>query len=174
MTLGPTAIYDIEVQLLECIRLKLIEFGLPVPCKICVTPGEIVWDVCTNEGQLMASTVSVYYSNVFPLDDSQDATTSTVCAPGLTTADITISLMRCAPTVKGNPPRPPSCDELSSVSLGITQDSYAMRMGLLCCLNDMRNNYQIVDYRLGAATVTGPEGGCIGNTISLFVGVTNG
>lgn len=163
-------VYDLELQLITCIEDQLTAIGQPLPCISCIVPGEIVWDECNNGGQLILSTQDMYYSTVFPIDNSQDVVISTVCGPGIATATIIASLMRCAPKVTGNPPRPPTCQQLSETSIGIGRDSYAMRTGILCCLTSMRKNYEIIDFRMGRTTVAGPEGGCVGNIMTLYVG----
>lgn len=173
MPIGADAVYDFEVDILECIRLKLIELNLPTPCVICVTPGETVWDDCGNGGQLIASTVETYYSNTFPSDIAEDTTANTTCGPGMVVARISISLMRCMPTVSGNPPRPPSCATMSAVALLLTRDSYALRSGVLCCLNTFKTAFDIVDFRMGGTSVEGPEGGCVGNELTILVAFAN-
>lgn len=164
---GPSATVDIAEELLECIRLKLVEYDLPLPCRICVVPGEIVYDNCSDGGQLYATIVDSYYSNVFPIDVSTDVTFSSSCAPGMAAANITFSLIRCAPGPKGNPPRPPTCEEYRASALSIGKDNYAMRAGVLCCLADMKRTRQIVDFRMGRAVTAGPEGGCVGTVMTL-------
>lgn len=169
MPIGANAIYDFEVDILECIRLKLIELGQPIPCRICVSPGETVWDDCGNGGQLIATTLNTYYSDVFPADVSEDITASTICGPGMVVARISISLMRCVPTVKGTPPTAPTCEELAEVALLLNRDSYAMRNGILCCLSEQKRVFEIIDFRMGSTNAEGPEGGCVGNEITILV-----
>lgn len=173
MPTGPGATVAIAQELLECIRLKLVEYELELPCRICVVPGEIVYDNCGAGGQLYASIVDSYYSNVFPIDVANDITFSSSCAPGMAAANITFSLMRCAPGVKGNPPKPPTCDEYEAAALAIGKDNYAMRAGLLCCLADMKRTREIIDFRMGRATTAGPEGGCVGTVMTLTLAFIN-
>lgn len=169
-----TIVYDTAAALLECARLGLEEWELPAPCRVCVVPGEIAWDSCENGGQLAISRNRVYYSNVFPTEITQDTVVPAACGPGIVVADYTLSLVRCAPQPKGNPPRPPTCDALSDVALLLDRDAYALRSALLCCLRDLRNDRTIIEWRLGSTQSVGPNGGCVGNTLQILVGYTNG
>jgi len=171
-----STVYTIAAELLECARLSLSDGGQPDPCRVCVVPGEIVWDQCANGGQLILGINQVYYSNAFPLELTGEAagTVNPLCGPAYAVADYTLSLMRCAPIPTGNPPRSPSCEALSASAQEIVLDSFYLRNGLLCCLRDMQKDLSIVDYRMSAATVDGPLGDCVGSEISLLVGLTHG
>lgn len=172
---GPiTAVFDLAEDLLECAQQGLIDNDLEEPCRVCVVPGEIVWDTCANGGQLVISSPRVYYSNVFPTELAQDSTIPSNCGPGVVVGEYTLSLMRCAPLPKGNPPKGPSCAELRASALQINQDGFALRTSLLCCLAAMRRQNIILEYRLSGSTVIGPEGGCVGNEITILVGLQNG
>lgn len=166
-------IYDTAVDLLDCALTGIIDAGLPIPCRVCVVPGEIVWDECGDGGQLEISVSSVFYSTTFPTDTSTDTTNPGVCGPGIAVAALTLSLMRCAPMPKGPVLKAPTCEALSETALLISRDSFALRTSLLCCLKELKNTNMILEYSMGAATVDGPQGGCVGNSISMFVGFAN-
>lgn len=174
--MAASTVYTIAADLLECAQLSLSEGGQPDPCRICVVPGEISWDQCANGGQLIMGINRVYYSNSFPLELTGETAgaTNPLCGPAMVVADYTLSLMRCAPTVTGNPPRFPTCAALDEVAQLVALDSFYMRNGILCCLRDMQRALTIVDYRMTAATVNGPLGDCVGNELSLLVAVTHG
>lgn len=171
-----TTAYTIAAQLLECARLELEEGGQAAPCRIGVTVGEIAWDSCANGGQLMMGINRVYYSNTFPLELTGETTgqSNPLCGPAMVVIDLTLSLMRCAPGMTGNPPRAPTVAQLGAVAQEIAQDSFYMRNGLLCCLRELQKAYTIVDYRVAAANVDGPLGDCVGNEVNVLVGVTHG
>lgn len=168
-------VFNTAVELLECARVGLEDYGLQAPCRVCVVPGEIVFDTCANGGQLVISTSEIYYANVFPIRITQDTSVPTPCGPGIVVADFTLSLMRCAPGPgKGNPPPPPTCEALQASALEINRDSFVLRSAVMCCLSELKNDRTLIDYRLGGSLVTGPEGGCVGNTVQILVGFTNG
>lgn len=168
-------IFNVSFNLLDCVFDGIIEAGLPEPCRVCVVPGEIAWDECGDGGQLEISTTSVFYSNIFPTDTSQDITVgSGGCGPGIPVASMTLSLMRCAPLPTGVTSKAPSCAALQETALLVGRDNYVIRNSLLCCLKDLKANSTIVDYRLGPVTIDGPEGGCVGNSVVLFIGLANG
>lgn len=156
--------------LLECALEGITEAGLPVPCRVCVVPGEIAWDDCSEGGQLAMSISSMFYSSLFPVDTSTDTTSGGVCGPGIAVAAMTLSLMRCAPIPDGLSQRAPTCAALRESAFLVARDSYWLRRSVLCCLKDLKAESSIVDYRVGAATVDGPAGGCVGNSLALFVG----
>lgn len=167
-------IFNTASVLLDCALDGIVTAGLPIPCRICVVPGGIAWDDCGNGGQLEISISSVYYSDLFPSDTSGDTLSVGVCGPGIAVAAMTLSLMRCAPMPSGLSAKAPSCAELTDTAQLIAQDSYALRTSLLCCLKALKNTHTVLDYRMGPATVDGPEGGCVGNSIALTVGFPNG
>lgn len=171
-----TTVYTIAAELLECARVALDEGGQPDPCRICVVPGEISWDQCANGGQLIMGINRVYYSNSFPLEltGENSGATNPLCGPAMVVADLTLSLMRCAPGPTGNPPRFPTCAALDAVAQLVALDSFYLRSGILCCLRDLQKAYTIVDYRVAAANVDGPIGDCVGNELSILVAVTHG
>lgn len=174
--MAATTVYDIASRLLECARVSLFDGGQPDPCRICVTAGEISWDQCANGGQLVLGINRVYYSNTFPLELTGETVgpNSPSCSPGMAVVDYTLSLMRCAPVSLGNPPRAPTCEELDRVAREVSLDSYYLRSGLLCCLEDLEKTYVIIDHRMSAANVDGPLGDCVGNSISILVALAHG
>lgn len=169
--------YTIASQLLECALSSIEGAGLPHPCRVCVTAGEITWDQCSGGGQLIMGINRIYYSNTFPLELTGESTgaTNPVCGPAMAVVDLTLSLMRCAPPIQpGNPPRPPTCAAMDASAREIVLDSYYMRKGVLCCLRDLQRSLVATDYRISAANIDGPLGDCVGNELSILVGMIDG
>lgn len=171
-----TLFHDVAVELLECARLSLEENGLPAPCRVCVVPGLIAWDDCSAGGQLVIAMTDTYYATTFPADATEDTSAVLACTPGFPVAVYTMSLMRCAPApvVAGPTVRAPVCADLQAAALLLSQDSYALRSALICCLSNLQREGVLVDGRLGRLTVVGPEGGCVGVELQIYVGAANG
>lgn len=164
-------IFNVSKNLLECILAALEDAGLPIPCRVCVVPGEIAWDDCQG-GQLVVSTTREFQSETFPLEAFERGVNSSCGLPYLV-AELTFNLLRCAPIPKGLSTSVP-CEELEETALLLHKDAYWMRQALSCCLRDMKINYTILDYVVGATTRVGPEGACVGNETTVLVGFVNG
>lgn len=166
-------IHDTAQALLNCAYEGILEAGLPTPCRICVVPGQIAWDDCSDGGQLEIALDSVFYSTDFPQDTTVDTAVNSACGPGIVVASMTLSLMRCAPMPAGLTARAPTCEALEEAALLVARDNYVLRTSLLCCLKQLRDERIIVDSRLNAMTVGGPQGGCVGNSVVIFIGFAN-
>jgi hypothetical protein len=83
-------------------------------------------------------------------------------APMVTAIDLTITLYRCVPlpTDQGCPPSP---EDLAASALQLHADLLAIQRGIQCCFAgtdvSRRNGRR---HTIGASTVTGPRGGCVG------------
>lgn len=164
-------IFNTSKILLDCILMALEDAGLPIPCRICAVPGAIAWDDC-NAGQLVVSTVREFQSETFPLEALERGVNSSCGLPYLI-AELTFSLLRCAPIPKGMSTTVP-CEELEASSILLHRDAYWMRQALSCCLRDLKTSYTILDYIVGATERVGPEGACVGNETTVLVGFVNG
>lgn len=164
-------IYNTSKTLLNCIFTALEDAGLPIPCRVCAVPGEIAWDDCAK-GQLVVSTVREFQSETFPLEALERGVNSSCGLPYLV-AELTFSLMRCAPIPKGTSITVP-CEDLETTSILLHRDAYWMRQALSCCLRDLKTSYTILDYIVGATERAGPEGACVGNETTVLVGFVNG
>lgn len=165
-------IFDTSKALLDCILSALEDAGLPIPCRICAVPGEIAWDNC-NAGQLVVSTVREFQSETFPLEALERGVNSSCGLPYLV-AELTFSLLRCAPIPKGTSTSVP-CEELEANSVLLHRDAFWMRRALSCCLRDLKRTppYVVLDYIVGSTVRVGPEGACVGNETTVLVGFAN-
>jgi hypothetical protein len=168
-------IYNTSKALLECIVVALEEAAYaPLPCRICVVPGAIAWDACEG-GQLVVSTVREFQAETFPLEALERGVNSSCGLPYLV-AELTFSLLRCAPIPKGTSLTVP-CEELEETAVLLHRDAYWMRQALSCCLRDMKIQYPstfVLDYIVGATERVGPEGRCVGNDTTVLIGFVNG
>lgn len=140
--------------------------GITDKMRIClIVPGNIAWDGCEC-GQFAQSITTDYFSNRFPIDSSQEIIQS--CVEPLA-YQVTASLLRCIPGITaGNPPKYPTCAALQASALELQADAFALRKGVTCCLMDLKESYQIADFRVGQAVRVGPDGGCGGSELTYW------
>jgi hypothetical protein len=165
-----TYIYDVSKSLLDCIYDRLVELGLPLPCRVCVVPGAIAYDSCEGGGQLVVSATQEYVSEQFPTPATDISSNSGCSAPYLV-VEFLFSLIRCAPTPTGLDTTV-SCEALDETAILIGKDAYAMRTALKCCLEALLDTHFIVDYTMSPIVKVGPQGGCVGNEVRVRVGFT--
>lgn len=174
--MGDRTIYQTSVDLKDCVRESILAAGLPDFCRTCTVPGEIAWDECTG-GLLAITTDSIYPSLTFPAEATEDLTSQTSCGPGMTVASYTLAVLRCAPVPKGLQVTAPPCDELEAANELRHLDSYYARRALYCCLQEMADNFHtsgLAEYRVGRDESAGPDGGCVGFTITILAGFSDG
>lgn len=162
------ALYTAAAALLACVRATLAVTVAGVPDRVCLVPGELAWDEC-DCGLLAVTVGRVYPSSTFPTDVSLDPR-QVDCAPPYTVADVTVTVLRCAPTVDeaGNPP---TCDDLAAAAATWRADAAAVLTGVACCLPDLVDAGRIEQYRIGDLTPLGPEGGCMGSELRVTIGL---
>lgn len=164
-------IFQIEQSLLNCVLAGLDNTGALSIDRVCIVPGEIAWDQCQC-GQLVIAETQRFPSLSFPLEGA-DRTQE--CGSPYLVVQLTVSLTRCVPVMDqdGNPP---DCGELSVAAQQLSKDMSAVRKAAECCLDTTWNDTSqgLVAYELGAQTVVGPEGGCAGSELVVFLGFANG
>lgn len=134
-------------------------------------PGEIAWDSCDCGGMLAVATPRVYFSETFP--EEAENVVSARCQAPYEVAEFTVSVVRCAPQPQGQESAP-RADELDAAAglllqdMAETMDAVA---ALLCRLEDAGD---VVDYLINPAEQVGPEGGCVGFTLRVRVGLVRG
>jgi hypothetical protein len=164
------ALYDISVALRDCIRdrLALTTAGVPTSMRVCVVPGQIAWDTCQC-GQLDITTTRIFYSRQFP----QEATgAESNCTLPYIVAEVTVSVLRCAPTVDDNG-NEPTCDELDAAAETWLDDANAVRDAVACCLAALVTAGSVSAYSLNEQVPVGPEGMCVGSEYRVGVGLLN-
>lgn len=165
-----TRFYDVAAALRDCAReaLALTDAGVPADMRSCVVPGAIAWDTCQC-GQLDVTATSIFLSRQFPTAANGAESN---CAAPYVVASMTVSVLRCAPTVdsRGNLP---TCAQLDEATTAWAADADAIREAVRCCLVNLVDTGVIAAYALGDQTPQGPEGGCVGSLQALSVGLNN-
>jgi hypothetical protein len=173
VALNPTAVFYMATRVLECVCSALDQVapelpGQPgCPCRACVVPGTPAWDGCDGpcggegaSGQLTVHVARIYPSSTFPTQDQTVLGLRGCMPPPTTAAELVVTLLRCAPVVHENG-CPPGCDELTTASAITYTDQATVYNALMCCLPHTagRRGRRFV---LGASTIVGPQGGCVG------------
>jgi hypothetical protein len=175
---NPFAVFDIAVHIKECVLEWLAITGSGVPERACVVSGEVAWDDCEC-GQLTVAIVDEFESSGTSLARSvTDTPGRRACGPPLYTANYIVTILRCAPT--GTNTAPPTCEELEAFARGATEDAWAVRAGVICCLDDaisqrLPNGTKLYrDFVVGTQTRVGPQGACGGSALPVAVTIDNG
>lgn len=160
---------ETAVALLQCALAGVDNAGDLEINRVCIVPGEIAWDNCQC-GQLALAEVRRFPSNNFPLEEVDH---EAECGAGYLVVNFLIALTRCVPS-PGEDGEPPLCADLQTSALQLFRDMGMLRNAVECCLNTMYNAEQILAWELGAQEVVGPQGGCVGSTLAVQLGVANG
>jgi hypothetical protein len=145
-------------------RLSLTPAG--VPNRVCIYPGDVAWDECEC-GMLALTTSRIFGSQTFPNEGIQGVGLSTCGLPYMV-ANLDITILRCAPPPREK--RPPTCAALAASSRTMYEDAFAVWQGTLCCLREMRAQGFLAEYAMAAQTFVGPQGGCVGSTMTINLG----
>jgi hypothetical protein len=175
---NPFAAYDIAVRIKECVLERLATTTDGEPDRACVIVGEMADDECEC-GQL---TVAMETNFEAVNTNTPRSTTETPgrreCGPPNFVVNYTITILRCAPS--GTNTAPPTCDELESSARSATEDAWAVRAGVICCLSaaikdKLPNGTRLYrDFVVGVQTWVGPRGGCVGSALPVSVTIDNG
>jgi hypothetical protein len=175
---NPFAGYELAEHLRECITPYLAGTTSGLPARVCITTGEIAWDECEC-GQLAISLTSQYESSAFPIPwDGTENAGVRKCGPPMFVFNYTISMVRCSP-VGDESGNPPPCTAISAAARVTTEDAWAVRAGLMCCLCAGSTRTPTTPklferYWVGQQTEVGPGGMCQGSEIAVAIGVVNG
>lgn len=154
--MDPELVNNLLNEVLSCACNALEEnSNCGCPCRMFVSVGPPVWDdaACCTDGQLAVSLDRMYPFSNFPAQSNAVNLCQTPLA-----IDITVSLLRCYPTIdeQGNAP---THVQLGAASGELIRDLYVMTVGLLCCLASKGRQQKFV--YLGSR-LSGPQGGCAG------------
>jgi hypothetical protein len=164
-------IYELALGLLNAAAYELEQTsaGVPAGMRVCIVPGEVAWDDCCEEGgQLTVTVTRVYPSRTFPNDDDFIAP----CGAPYMAVNLSITVMRCAPTQDENGVSP-SCEALDEAAKTHHADMRAVWKAVQCYLYLIRQQPYDYEVLMGEQTPEGPLGGCVGSTMKMTVGINN-
>jgi hypothetical protein len=175
---NPFAVFDIATHIKECVLVWLETTSKGLPERACVISGELAWDNCEC-GQLTVAIQNEYESSGTTVPRAGTETPGRrSCGPPLYVANFMVTMLRCAPTGKNT--EPPTCDELEAFARAATEDAWAVRAGVICCLDEaistrLPNGTKLYrDFVVGTQTRVGPQGACGGSQLPVAVTIDNG
>jgi hypothetical protein len=161
---------QVVAAVLECARAALANTPAGQPGRVCDVPGQLAWDDCQC-GLLAVSAPRLFPATRFPLE-SVDTDLVAPCPPPYEAAELTVTVLRCAPNPDsaGNPP---TCDALAAAAVTWARDVQVLRDALGCCLAQMVAAGTVEAGVVQASAPTGPQGGCVGSETTLAVALPN-
>lgn len=167
MILGPLKWYILAETLRQALHADLTV----KPDRSGVVPASIAWDEC-DCGLLAVTYAQIYPSETFPdllLNPAGN------CDASQEVGELIIQLLRCAPNpgtdALGND-LSPSVAALDASAQEILRDAYEMITSVRTTLCQMLEDRDILDYLMRPLVPQGPSGGCVGNELRVFVGLT--
>jgi len=161
------ALDQVVAVVLDCVGSALAGTAAGRPGRVCTVPGLLAWD--GGDCGLLAVTVDrVYPSSTFPVE-AQAVELAGPCPPQYEVAELTVTVLRCAPTID-SAGRSPSCTALDRSANTWFRDMDATRAALGCCLAGLRDVDTVAEFVVRDTTPAGPEGGCVGSDTHLTVG----
>jgi len=150
-------------DLLACGYASLCDSNREPGLSFLAPGGDVAYDnCCEGAGQLWVRLIEMYPTGPFPSRDTRPR-----CAPTLWGARIGLGVIRCAHTVDANG-TPPTADQMTGDTLGMTADASALRDALLCCfVNSTRN---VDAWSIENWLPQGPQGGCVGGEWTIVIG----
>lgn len=148
----------------------LDDVGPEVKRKCLLVPGiDVAWDQCQC-GQFAQTLIAEYLTNT-PFDGG-NALAGNGCGLSYRVISVATSLVRCIPTMDGNG-HPPTCAKLLAAGVQDVRDRAAVRLGILCHLEDLLAADTISYYQIGPQTPLGEQGGCAGSVLVWSVALPN-
>lgn len=174
---NPFAAFDLAEHLRDCITpyLEMTTSGLPN--RVCITSGQVAWDDCKC-GQLTVSLLRQFQSVNFPTPwDGSDNGGVLKCGPPLYVFEYEVTMLRCASETEGE--SPPTCAMIGGDFRVTTEDAWAVRTGLQCCIcagleRDAEGVKLFERAVIGEQVSVGPEGLCVGSSVVVTIAVRNG
>lgn len=165
-TPNETFIGGLAAKLRDCVCAELV----PGVCRCTRVPGiTAAWDNCCEgsdcNGQAWVATPRIHPSRTFP----EQATNRFKCGVSFLVITFQVGVIRCsqALTQEGHAP---SDERLEQESTQALADQCAVMKAIICCF--VPNHVgEGLPWNLGEWAPVGPQGGCVGGTTSLQVGV---
>lgn len=164
MTTGD-AIFTVARRTVTAVQTKLRDVGAPVD-RAAVYPATIPWDEC-DCGTLAVAVGQVHFTNAFPaVDDASQLT----CGGGLLAVSYVVQLLRCVPQPSGTS-LAPSVGDLEASARRLADDGWVVPSTVLCLLDALVDEGVIVQHVIRPLVFVGPEGACVGSTMTFVVAV---
>lgn len=160
----PDLIVRLTQELLDCACVALGKTSCGCPGRAFVAVGTVDQSQCCSDGQLWVAVDRIFAYDRFP------APAGVINCMAPLAADISIAILRCAPT--GNDAGDaPTCRELNDSSAQAYEDAYVIMNGVMCCLAEAGKMRPFV---VGAQRPLAPSNGlCVGSTLAVTVALTD-
>lgn len=163
--------YDLAAHLLDCACQRLAD---ECPGRHCVAPGTepSFENCCAGEtgGQLTVNVIRRFPSRQFPTPDFGSPRN---CFLPYVVTQYQLTIVRCAHVGSGR--QGPTCTDLDTTAQQTMRDMERVWDGIACCLNDDDTVRQLVlgayQWTFGNQETTEPQGGCVGSTTDVLVGI---
>lgn len=157
--MNPDLPFLLAQEILGCVCAALdSDSDCVCPCRTYVAHGQVAYDDCC-EGQLWIAVDRLFLYETFPTPTTRPVT----CNPTLG-ADMSIGILRCAPTPTSDG-RAPTFMQLDTSSSQTLREGTIIMSSLICCL--LQNGPRHRRFTIGSQVPIGPTGGCIG-TLTRF------
>ncbi|MFH8805238.1 hypothetical protein ACH4F6_37810 [Streptomyces sp. NPDC017936] len=166
MITGPARWYTVGRHLVDAVRDGLTS----TPGRAGMVPGDIAWDSCDCGGMLAVTLARAYLSEVFP---EEAETVNGACTAPYEVGQYTVAVVRCAPQPEGAE-MAPRADELDTAAGLLLQDTAEMLDAVSAALCRLQGDDEVLDYLVSPAEPVGPEGGCVGVTLTVRVSLVRG
>lgn len=151
--------FEIAESILDCACQALAEQEEPWEGTCCVHPGQVAFDSCCEDGgQAWARVVKVFPTARFPMQDSSADPSTCQTAWSI---ELEIGVLRCVCFDMCD------CEVTQENARKVYGDAEAVLRGIQCCFEG--GFCGGLDYRISEQTIIGPEGGCGGSKVTLFV-----
>lgn len=168
--MGPGAFHAIGHVMIDDLTTALEDSVGGGVQRASMVPGETAWDQC-DCGLLAVSMRRQWLSDDFPEGQfAQSIVRSSPCNLPWLVGEFRVQVVRCSPSPQGNElaPTPAALDEASRVLLS---DMHVMTNTVTATLCDLKETDQIIDYTIGELDTIGPDGGCVGGELIVFISI---
>lgn len=167
---GALKFYHVAAALLAAVQAALVP-ALDSTARIGVVPGAIAWDDCAC-GALYVSLGPVHLSDDFP---NQETAVVGPCSAAWEVCEIMIQVLRCAPTAATNTQSlAPSVAANDAAAQLLAADGFNLLNAVANEMCQERAGNEIIEFLIGSVVPLGPEGGCMGQELTVLVGMPRG
>lgn len=159
----PDLLVRLTQELLDCACSALEKTACGCPCRAFVAAGAVAWDSCCDGGQLWVGIDRIFAYGNFPAPAGV-----ATCMPPLA-ADLSIGVLRCAPTLNDQG-EAPTAAQLTTSGAQVWEDAYAVITAIACCLGEHARARPFV---MGNQRPLGPAGACVGSELKVTVALTD-
>lgn len=157
----PTRLFDMLVELADCLCAQIVVDGLPEPCFCGVVPGDQIALEYAGDCDPLCGMAWVRLGGLYAASTVGVASTLPGNCGTQSGVDIELGVVRCV-SVGSDDGSPPTPEELFASTELQMADAIAMQRAIVCC--PALDTSSVI---VGIYTPVGPEGGVVGGTITV-------